>query len=255
MYLIIDMGNSSVTCGLSKSESAGFKTWRFATELIKHESKLKSFILRELKKQSVAKGMICSAVICSVVPKMEKLLAKQLAKILPNAQIQIFGIDIPISIENKYKIPEEVGKDRLANGIGAQHYYTLPVIIVDFGTAITVDVITKDGKYLGGAITPGISISCKALYEQTALLPLVESRRPKTVVGKSTEDSVLSGVFFGYGGMVDSLITGIKKELKIKPYVIGTGGNLTLIKDFCHKIDKFDPLLTLKGIKKAYFLK
>ena len=144
---------------------------------------------------------------------------------------------------------------RLANAVSAQYYYKLPAIIVDFGTAITVDVISDDGKYLGGAITPGIKISCKALYEQTALLPLVESKRPKNILGRSTEESVLSGIFFGYGGMVDSLINGLNKELKIKPCVIATGGNLSMIKNFCNNIDEFDALLTLKGIKKAYFLK
>ncbi|MFH2138590.1 MAG: type III pantothenate kinase [Candidatus Omnitrophota bacterium] len=252
MFLAVDVGNTSITYGLKKRKS--FKVWRSPTRNVLKQALVHAEISKQSKKLGFALNKVELVVICSVVPSIDRDFKKNLKKIFSKARILFLGKDVHIPIINKYRYPPQVGKDRLVNALAAKYSHKLPAIIVDFGTAITIDAVSRSGEYLGGAIAPGVSISLNALYEKTDLLPLVISRKPRNVLGKSTSDSVLSGIFYGFGFLVDGLIKGLKKELKGEPIVIATGGNLKLMKQFCREIKVYMPLLTLYGIEIAYNL-
>jgi type III pantothenate kinase len=151
-----------------------------------------------------------------------------------------------------YDNPKEVGADRIVNAIAAFRLYKGAVIVVDFGTATTFDVISEKGEYLGGAIAPGIDISIEALWTKTALLPKVEIIKPKTVIGKNTIESMQAGIFYGFVGQVDEILMKIQKELKSKPKIVATGGLAELISSESQYIQVVNPLLTLEGLKIIY---
>ncbi len=159
-------------------------------------------------------------------------------------------------LKSKYCVATSSGSGALITGFTAlKYYYKLPAIIVDFGTAITVDIVSGKGEYLGGIISPGINMMLKALHENTALLPFLQVEPVKNFLGKDTKSSILSGIFNGIGFLVDGFITGFKNQIEPEAIVIATGGYNQIMKKFCKNIQKFDNLLTLKGIEKAYFFK
>ncbi|MCG2677426.1 type III pantothenate kinase, partial [bacterium] len=141
---------------------------------------------------------------------------------------------------------------RIVNAVAAYEKYGGPVIVVDFGTATTFDVISKRGEYLGGVIAPGIEISSDALFEKAARLPRVEIIKPKRVIGKDTVSSIQSGLIYGFVGQVDEIVRRISKELRSKPKVIATGGLAKLIATESKTIEKVDSLLTLEGLRLIY---
>jgi type III pantothenate kinase len=153
------------------------------------------------------------------------------------------------SLKVTYHTPEAVGADRLANAVAAHQHYGLPACIVDFGTATTFDAVSKDGEYLGGAIAPGMRISSEALFNRTAKLPKVEIARPPAAIGRNTTHAIQAGLFFGYVGLVEGIVTRFKEELGPGTHVIGTGGGVDLIASGTKLIDVVAPWLTLEGIR------
>jgi type III pantothenate kinase len=152
---------------------------------------------------------------------------------------------MPVHYEN----PQEVGADRIVNGVAAFEKYGGPCVVVDFGTATTFDAVSAKGEYLGGVIAPGIGISAQALFEHTARLPLVDIRQPAKVIGTNTVASIQSGLFFGYLGLVDGLLERLLQELGPKTNVVATGGLARLIGDNSKYIKTVDELLTLDGLR------
>ena len=155
---------------------------------------------------------------------------------------------MPVMTDN----PKEVGADRIVNAVAAYETYKKAIIVVDFGTATTFDYISPKGEYMGGAIAPGIGISCDALFQRTAKLPRVEITKPKKLVGKNTIDSMQSGIFYGYVGLVDGVVHKMKHEVGTNPYVVGTGGFANIIAPESSSIDEVDESLTLKGLLLIY---
>jgi type III pantothenate kinase len=150
-----------------------------------------------------------------------------------------------------YDNPKEVGADRIANAVGALDLFEAPLIVVDLGTATTFDVISAAGEYLGGAITPGIEISTDALFSAAAALRRVELIEPRHVIGKSTVESIQSGVIYGYAALVDGLCRRIKEELG-EATVVATGGLATVIRPLAREIDHHEPWLTLHGLRLVF---
>jgi type III pantothenate kinase len=148
--------------------------------------------------------------------------------------------------------PKEVGADRVVNAIGAVERLGAPVIVVDFGTATTVDLISPEAEYCGGAIAPGLEISAAALVSSTAALRRVELVPPRAAVGRSTVDAIQSGLIFGYAGLVDGLIDRISSELGRSAPVIATGGLAELVVPHCRLVSLIDPDLTLIGLQMVY---
>jgi type III pantothenate kinase len=152
---------------------------------------------------------------------------------------------IPIRTEN----PHEVGADRLVNAVAAYEHVGAACIVVDFGTAITYDVVSAEGELLGAIISPGVEISMEALSERAARLPKVELEEPKELIGRSTQASIQSGVIYGFAGQVDGIVGRLRRELGVEATSIATGGLATSIAPFCEEIDEVDDLLTLTGLR------
>ncbi len=247
MLLAIDIGNTTI--GFAVMHKAGHIVSVAVIDTDAKLSKIKAVIAKILRAQAISK-----VVICSVVPKASKILEGILKKTVP---VDIIGRDILVPIKNRYKNPKQVGQDRLVGAYGAMKIYGHPLIVVDLGTAITFDVISPKGEYLGGAIVPGIRLSAESLFLKTALLPHIEIKAPKNIIGKTTQESILSGLFYGYGslckGMIDLLSSRLsfpRKRESIK--VVMTGGHTHLMKKFVSpKIRIIDEDLVFKGI---YFL-
>jgi type III pantothenate kinase len=192
---------------------------------------------------------IDGAVLCSVVPHATPLVRKAAGALwkldvleLSPKTLRGVGIDYPK--------PNSIGPDRLANAVAARKRFGAPVVVVDFGTAVTFDVVNSRGDYVGGIIAPGLAVMTDYLHEKTALLPKINIREPKKVVGKSTEQAMLVGAVHGYRGLVRELISKLKRELRAKNLpVVATGGYAKLIAAKLPEISAVEPFLTLEGLR------
>ena len=236
MLLIIDIGNTNINFGIFRGNKI-IKRFFIPT---------KSYRAKSIKNKLVRLN-IEDIIICSVVPKVTRTLEKDLRKIL-GKRSYIIGKDIKVPIKNLYRNPKQVGQDRLVNTYAGVRLYGAPLIAVDFGTALTFDVVSKDKEYLGGMILPGLEISLDALSQRTALLPKIKLERPKEFIGQDTRSSMLSGIVYGFAALTDDLVLRIRNKIGSEARVIGTGGNINLISRYCRRIDKIDIDLTLKGL-------
>ena len=164
----------------------------------------------------------------------------------------VVGPGIKTGMPIQYDNPREVGADRIVNAVAAYTKQQTSLIVVDFGTATTFDYISSRGEYQGGAIAPGLSISAEALYERASKLPRVEIVCPPQVIAKNTVNSMQSGLFYGYVGLVDGIVDRMKQESREKPHVMATGGLATLIAPYSQTIDEVDNSLTLEGLRIIY---
>jgi len=246
MLLAIDVGNTSTVIGLLDRHVLAHR-WRIASDAARTADEF-SILIRELAAQSgVEVDEVSDVVVCSVVPALT-------AAVVGMAEA-VFGID-PIVVDSEldlgiaidYADPREVGADRLANAVAVHAMVGGPAIVVDFGTATTFDVVEADGSYLGGAIAPGVMTSAENLFRRAALLYRVALEPPERVVGRSTEDSLRSGIVYGAAGQVDELVRRIVAEWGREPRVIATGGLAEKIALFSKTIDAVEPDLTLFGL-------
>lgn len=250
MLLAIDIGNTNIVFGLFRDDEL-LECWRMETRGGKTEDEYAVFLNSLLSLRGFSLKDIKCAVISCVVPPLQAVF-ESLMRRYTVAQPLVVGPGIKTGISIHYENPREVGADRIVNAVAAWEKYRCSVIVVDFGTATTFDAISEKGEYLGGAITPGINISLDALFMRAAKLPKVEFAKPKSVIGKNTPASIQSGVFYGYIGVVDSIVERMKEELAKPVMVIATGGLASLIAPETKSIGEFDPLLTLHGLKIIY---
>ncbi|PIQ88457.1 MAG: pantothenate kinase [Candidatus Omnitrophica bacterium CG11_big_fil_rev_8_21_14_0_20_42_13] len=237
--LAIDIGNTNISFGIFSGEKGGRpqRTFNIATKKYT-SSKLKT---------ALAKNMIKNIIICSVVPEATRRLKKDLKNIF-KINPSVVGRNIKVPIDNLYRKPAQVGQDRLVNAYAGVIFYGAPLIVVDFGTAITFDVISRNKEYLGGNIFPGLNISLDALYERTALLPKIKLEKPKELIGGDTKQSILSGIIYGVAALTDNMCERVKKIIGKQAKVLATGGSADLIRKYCRQIDMIDQSLTLKGL-------
>lgn len=246
--LAIDIGNTSISFGVLKARRivareeipTGDPAPRFEIE------KRLGVVFRRIGKRCPG---IARVVICSVVPDALRAVQRSVLRHL-GVKPLVAGKDIEVPLKNRYRDPRQVGQDRLVVAYAAKCLYGQPLIVIDFGTATTFDVVSFRGDYEGGIIVPGIRLSAESLFQKTALLPRIEHiHKPKELIGKDTEGSILSGIFNGYGAMCCGLIDRIARRMKKTPKVIVTGGYTDIMKDFISsKIDKIDPCLVFKGM-------
>ncbi len=197
----------------------------------------------------IGKNKIAGVVFCSVVPRATPLAHRAARQVWKLAALELtpktlrgVGIDYPK--------PNSIGPDRLANAVAAKFHFGAPVVVVDFGTAVTFDVVNAKGNYAGGIIAPGLSVMTNYLHEKTALLPKIEIREIKTAIGKSTEQAMLIGAVQGYRGLVRELIGELKRELRTKKLpVVATGGYAKLIAAKLPEISEVARDLTLEGLR------
>lgn len=249
--LVMDVGNTQTVLGLYRNDELVID-WRVGTHR-HYTADEYTIILKDLfrltPKGKIAglDGVAISCVVPPLLPVMEKLFRKyyEIEPVLINAEVDS---GVPLMVDN----PSEVGADRIVNAVAGFSKYGGPLIIVDFGTANTFDVISKNGEFMGGAITPGMSISLEALFQQTAMLPKVELVRPKNVIGKNTISNMQAGIYYGYVGMMDGIVKRMKTEMQEEATVVATGGFSSLLAPESETIDHVDPYLTLEGLRIIY---
>ncbi len=243
MILAVDIGNTNINIG---SFSGKKLISHFCVDnkiLINQKAALpiKTPLLNESKNILVA----------SVNPDIESVFYKSLGKKHKKKILKIgreIKLRIPILVEN----PQTVGIDRLLNSLAAYRRTKTSTIVIDFGTAITIDIVSKEGEFLGGLILPGIRTSAYALNKQTALLPEVDIKRPAEIIGKNAEAAIKAGIYFGTVGSVIYIIKEVRKIYGDLQYTIATGGDAETFKEDIPEIEKFIPCLTLEGIRLAF---
>lgn len=250
MLLAVDVGNTETVLGVFRDEDLAWH-WRMATVPERTADELALLFGGFLEGQGLSFDRnMTGVVISSVVPTATQSLREMVRAYFHFAPVVVepgVKTGVPVLTDN----PKEVGADRIVNALAAFSKYGGPAIVVDFGTATTFDAISDGGEYLGGAIAPGIQISARALYERTARLPRIELAAPRTVVGKSTVESLQSGIVFGYSAMVDGMVERMAKELGT-PTVIATGGLASMVIEECRTVDHHDPWLTLEGLRLVF---
>ncbi|MDP2910994.1 MAG: type III pantothenate kinase [Candidatus Omnitrophota bacterium] len=246
MLLAIDIGNTSIHNGIF-DKKVSKKTFRIATYSKNLNMEYVGNLKRYLKD-------IDSVIITSVVPQALKKVEKAIKDITGKKSV-VVGRDLDSGVKNLYNDPGQVGTDRLVNARAAYELYGGECIIVDFGTAITIDIVNKKRQYIGGVIAPGPGISLWALSEKTALLPRITIKKPKSILGKETKESMLAGIVYGFSSLCDGIVCKLKKRYCRNAKVIVTGGFSKLIGPYCETADKIDPDLTLKGLEIIRYLK
>jgi len=248
MLFVIDVGNTNTVIGVFDGTILKHN-WRIRTERNTTEDEFCILVSGLLARSEIAFQAIEKTIISCVVPPMMTLLDAFSRKYLGHAPQWIDAKSypgMPILGDN----PNEVGADRIVNGVAAYQRYKTSLIVIDFGTATTFDVITKKGEYLGGAISPGIGISAEALFSHASKLPRVDLLKPPpTVVGKDTISCIQSGIIYGYASLVDGIVQRMKAELQSNPKVIATGGLAPLIHDVSDTIEAVEPDLALEGLR------
>ena len=244
MLLAIDIGNSSIKFGVFDGASLVDK---FLIQT-KRDSTIEELLFDQLKYVEDRFPLVDSSIVSSVVPEIDKIVQQACGKVLNLTPVFIdhkfdFGLKI------NYEPITAVGTDRLINASAAADKHGKPVIVCSFGTATTIDAVNVSGEYLGGAIAPGMNTLAEALHLKTSKLPHVEIEKPESVFGNTTVDSIRSGVFFGYVGLVDGIIRRMSDELCDQPKVIATGGFARLVSENTDLINIVDENLMLDGLR------
>jgi type III pantothenate kinase len=250
MLLAIDIGNTNIVLGLYRGKKL-LTHWRLLTQPDRSADEYGILISQLAGSESFTCDQIQAMVVSCVVPPMLSLiheLSERYFKIHP----LVLGPGVKTGMPILYDSPKEVGADRICNGVAAYEKYHDACIAVDFGTATTFDFISKAGEYLGGSIAPGLLISVEALFQKASKLPRVEIVKPKEVIGKNPVQSIQSGIFYGYVGLVDGIVQRIQKENRVRAKVVATGGLAPLLAPECSTINEIDEFLTLDGLRIIY---
>ena len=253
MLLALDVGNTSITLGMFRGKRL-FSRGRIPTHRPGGAAAYRSAIRRFLRRSSVPAGAVGGVILSSVVPRATVSL-KQVLKSVLKLKPYVVGENIQAPVINRYGVPSQVGQDRLVNAAAACFLYKGPAIVVDFGTAITIDLVTRRREYRGGMIVPGMEIALEALSSRAALLPKIKLERPREDLGRDTVSSMRSGIFYGYGSLCDGIVRLLMKKYAPKAKVIATGGHCRLIAPFCRTIRIVNPDLTLKGLEITHRVK
>ncbi|MGI6164715.1 MAG: type III pantothenate kinase [Limnochordia bacterium] len=247
MLLTIDVGNTNITIGAFKGECL-LKTWRIATRSDRTIDEYRLMFRAFLEEVDSSNGLVHGCVISSVVPNVTPLITETVRHLWA-VDALVVGPGVKSGIKVRGDNPREVGADRIVNAVATYQFYPTPAIVVDCGTAISFDVITDKGEYIGGAIAPGVGMVSDALVVRTAKLKRVELNRPVRAIGRNTEECMQSGIVFGYIGLIEYILDKIANELNEEPYVVFTGGQGgVLINEFKDRYTH-DPELTLKGLQ------
>ena len=250
MLLAIDVGNTNITIGLYQGDDL-IQHWRLATAHERMPDEYGLQIMGLLAHTGINPATIDGAIIASVVPPLTGRWVEICRNYLHCEPVLVDSrTDLGINI--LYEPAAAVGADRLVDAVAVHQLYGGPACVVDFGTATTFDAILANGDYLGGAIVPGIGISSEALFQRAAKLPKVEIARPPSAIGKNTPHAMQSGLFFGYVGLVEGMVTRFRAELGSDMKVIGTGGLAALFATETDVIQIIAPWLTLDGLRIIY---
>ena len=243
MILAIDIGNTFIHLGF------------FQGRRLQRCSSIPTALAQQPGRLRRALGRVrAEAIICSVVPRATPKVVRAL-RAAGCSRIRVVGRDVRVPLKNRYKYPKQVGQDRLVGAYAAWKAYQRDCIVVDLGTAITIDLVkagrghrSPQGEYLGGVIAPGLDISLEALASRTALLPRVELKEPPELLGRDTANSIRSGILYGCVALCDGLVASLKRKYAPKAVVVATGGASALIAKHATSIDHLRPHLVLEGL-------
>lgn len=254
MILLIDVGNTNIVIGIIKNNKITHH-WRINTQKEKTADDYAVDMVELFLRSKINCMEIIGAIIASVVPELNDIIFQAVKK-FSSEDSKILNIgdkNVKINLKNNLKGRKEVGQDRIINSLAGFQKYKDNLIIIDFGTATTFDVVGMNGEYLGGIIAPGINLSLKSLHDYTSQLPMVNVKKQSNVIGTNTIEAINSGAFYGYISMIEGLVSKINQERNLKHLVIITGGLAPIFKESLKKtVDHHDPNLTLEGLKIIY---
>jgi type III pantothenate kinase len=248
--LVIDVGNTNTVLGVFQGTRL-LAQWRLTTNRAQTADEYGILIRNLFVHEGIRAETISAIMIASVVPPLNMLLEEMAQKYF-QIKALFLGPGVRTGMAIHYDNPQDVGADRIANGVAAFEKYGGPCVVVDFGTAITFDAISERGEYLGGVIAPGIGIASEALFQRAARLPRVEIREPQRVIGTNTVTSMQSGLFYGAVGLVDGILDRLCHELGKNTKVVATGGQAPLVSAASKYKPPVDPSLTLDGLRIIY---
>lgn len=251
MFLAVDVGNTQTVIGLLEGQKV-VRQWRLSSGRERTRDEFSILLGGLLAPAGVPAGEFEGAAMSSVVPPVATALQSALEKLV-RTRVLVVGPGVRTGMAIKIDNPREVGADRVVNSVAARARYGAPVVVVDFGTATTFDVVDAAGDYVGGAISPGLEVSMDALVSATAALRRVDLTEPRSVIGKGTVEAIQSGLLYGYAGMVDGIVGRILDRIGGGPVgaagVVATGGIAPLIVPLCRLVSEVDKTLTLEGLR------
>ncbi len=254
MLLTIDAGNTNIVFALFDDENGDhFTQWRIATSAERTADEYFVWLDQLMRHEGLNEKPVKGAIISTVVPRALFNLKTLCRRYFDCDPLVVGDSETKLGIEVKMPNPRSAGADRLVNAVGAHKDYPGPLILVDFGTATTFDVVDSDGAFLGGSFAPGINLSLEALHSAAAQLPTVAVARPKKVIGTDTVAAMQSGIYFGYLGLIEGITRKIQEEFGAKMTVIATGGLAPLFAEATTAIDHVDQDLTVRGLVEIYF--
>jgi type III pantothenate kinase len=251
--MAVDVGNTQTVLGLFEGDELRGQ-WRISTEAQRTSDELAVVFAGLLDLYGLELGQVSAMIVSSVVPGLTRSyrhLAESLLDVVP---FYLVNAEMETGLKNRYDDPAAVGADRIVNAVATGEHYGFPAIIVDIGTATTVEAVDGEGCYLGGAIFTGLYVALEALVARTAKLPGVDlEEEPPSAIATNTPDSIRSGFVYGYAGAIDALVRRLREELGEEDIrVVATGGPAGVIVRHCREIEEFDPNLTLKGLRVLY---
>lgn len=250
MLLAFDVGNTNILLGTYQDEKL-INHWRVSTYRERTADEFGILLRNLFQFRNIEFSDISGIAISSVVPQMQSSLREMTQKYFAKDPI-VIGPGVKTGMPLRFDNPREVGADRIVNAVAAHAQYGGPIIVVDFGTATTFDLVSQQGEYLGGAIAPGIGISMEALFQRAAKLPRVELVPPPTVVGRNTVNSMQSGILYGFVGQVEGIVGRMRQECAAGAKVVATGGLAPLVGKHTKDVDIIDEFLTLEGLRLIY---
>lgn len=253
MILAIDVGNTNIKYGVYDKDAL-VASFRVSSRLSRTADEYGSVLVNLLSDKGIEKGEIKGIIVSSVIPHLNYTICHMCEYFFGIAPLMV-GPGIKTGLDVKVESPKEVGADRIVNSVSAYNKYGGPIVVIDFGTATTFNVIDGKGALIGGVIAPGIKTSLESLVKNTAQLPMIELVSPKSVIAKNTETNMQAGIIFGFAGLVDNILNKIKAELGSENVkVVATGGLGEIIAKEVKSISIVDRTLTLDGLKTIYNL-
>lgn len=249
MLLAIDIGNTNIVFAVYDGDTLR-ASWRCRTEAARTQDEYAVFLQQVMMLDALSFDDVSDVIVCSVVPAIDRKLKVFCREYLECEAVFVSHDMLPIKVDLPQ--PSQAGADRLVNAIAVKDSYALPAVVIDFGTATTFDVIDADGAYSGGTIAPGIHLSIEALSRATAKLPKVSIKKTDRVIGKSTDEAIQAGIFWGYVGLIERITAQITEELGVTPTILATGGLAPLFAEHIEMIETVDDTLTLKGLLIIY---